>query len=489
MPSRRKFLAGAAVGLGAAALPIVRAGAAASGDEPTATPRRTAAARTPDRPNVVLILADDLGYGEVGAYGQQLMRTPTMDRLAAEGLTFTQAYANAPVCAPARCSLLTGMHTGHAAVRQNPFDGPQGSLGPGDTTFGEVLRAQGYRTACIGKWGFGPEKYGQPSSPAARGFDEFFGYITHAHAQQYYPTYLWDNGRKVRLTGNDGGAQTTYAPDLIQDRALRFLDGVGDDPFLLYLTPNLPHAPSAVPSLAPYEDRPWPRADRGHAAQVTRLDSYVGAVVDRLRRRGLADRTLVIVTSDNGPHEEKGVDPDRFNANGPLRGYKRNLYEGGIRVPFIAWSPGRVPPGVSTRPLAHIDILPTLAALSGAPAPKGIDGLTATPALTGHARAGHRPGHLYWYRNDKYTTPRADREEHGRMTHAAEAVRSGDWKAVRYAPGRDRTAPAREWQVELYDLAKDPSEKRDVAAKHPAVTDRLVRLMRTSWRAPQTTSR
>jgi len=484
VPSRRKFLAGAAAGLGVAALPMLRPDAATSGAAPAARPRTRAvpaAARAADRPNIVLIVADDLGYGEVGAYGQRLIRTPSIDRLAAEGLTFTQAYANAPVCAPARCSLLTGMHTGHAAVRENPFDGPQGSLGPGDTTFAEILRARGYRTACFGKWGFGPEKPGQPSSPEARGFDEFYGYITHGHAQKYHPRYLFHNGKRVRAHG-------AYAPDLIQERAMRFLKDAGDDPFLLYLTPNLPHAPSDVPNLAPYGDKPWPRADRGHAAQVTRLDAYVGAITALLRRRGLAERTIVLVTSDNGPHEEKGFDPDRFDANGPLRGYKRNLYEGGIRVPFIAWSPGRVPPGVSDRPLAHIDVLPTLAGLSGARAPR-TDGLSAVPALAGTRRTGHRPGHLYWYRNDKYATRRADRAEHGRMKHLAEAVRDGDWKAIRYAPGRDRTAPDRRWHVELYDLATDPGERHDVAGRHPKVADRLVRLMHESWRAPQHTTR
>jgi len=485
VPSRRTFLAGAAaVGLGVAALPVARSGANATGSGPAPAPSRAVhiANRTGDRPNIVLIVADDLGYGEVGAYGQRLMRTPTMDRLAAEGLTFTQAYANAPVCAPARCSLLTGMHTGHATVRENPFDGPQGALASGDTTFGEILRDQGYRTACFGKWGFGPETtHDQPSSPKARGFDEFYGYITHGQAQLYYPTHLWDNTTKVKLTGQ------AYAPDLIQRRALRFLDeaATGGDPFLLCLTPNLPHAPSAVPDLAPYADKPWPRPDRGHAAQVTRLDTYIGQVVDRLRRRGLDSNTIVIVTGDNGPHEEKGFDPDRFNANGPLRGYKRNLYEGGIRVPFIAWSPGRVKPGVSGRPLAHIDVLPTFAELAGAPAPKGVDGLSAVPVLHGTAdRDAVRPGHLYWYRDDKYTTPRANRVEQGRMKQAAEAVRDGDWKAVRYAPGRDRTVPDRLWQVELYDLAKDPGEKVDVAARHPDVARRMVRLMRGSWRTP-----
>jgi arylsulfatase A len=469
-PSRREFLAGSTTTLGAAALTT------------------SSAARSPvhpqDRPpNLVVILADDLGYGEVGAYGQRLIGTPRMDRLAAEGLRFTDAYAPAPVCAPSRCSLLTGLHTGHATVRANPFNGPQGSLVSTDTTFAEVLRTRGYRTACVGKWGFGPEQAGQPSHPNERGFEEFFGYITHHHAHQYYPHYLWHNGAKVPLPGNAGGRRGSYAPDLFRDHAVDFIGKHSAEPFLLYLTPNLPHAPGNVPTLGAYADRHWTIADKGHAEQVTLVDTLVGTVIDTLRARSLDQHTIVIVTSDNGPHEEGGVDPDRFNANGSLRGDKRNIYEGGIRIPFIAWAPGLVAPGTSTRPTSQIDLLPTLAELAGAPAPRDVDGLSIVPLLAG--RSGTRsPGHLYWYRNDPTATKREMRTDHGRSLRVAEAVRQGDWKAVRFAPGRDRSVADDRWQVELYNLRSDPAERFDVAAQHRDIAERLVGLMHASWTEP-----
>ncbi|MEU9421040.1 sulfatase-like hydrolase/transferase [Streptomyces sp. NPDC048272] len=368
MPSRRHFLAGSAAAVGLAALPQVAGAAPASAAEAT----------TP--PHLVVILADDLGYGDLGAYGQKLITTPRIDRLAAEGLRFTDAYAAAAVCAPSRAALLTGLHTGHAAVRANPDSGGQGGLGAGDTTFAEVLRARGYRTGLFGKWGFGPEAGEQPSHPGARGFEEFYGYIDHGHAHQYRPAYLWHNGARETLPAG------TYAPTAIAERALGFIDAhaAGPDPFLLFLTPNLPHAPSEIPDVGAYAARSWTQENKAHAAQISLLDAQVGAVVDRLTAHGIADRSVVLVASDNGPHEEGGVNPDLFDANGPLRGYKRNLYEGGVRVPLIAWSPGRIAPGtVSARPTPLYDLLPTLADLAGAPAPADIDGLSAAPALTG----------------------------------------------------------------------------------------------------------
>ncbi|WP_405706184.1 arylsulfatase [Streptomyces xanthophaeus] len=338
------------------------------------------------------MLADDLGYGELGAYGQKLIATPRLDRLATEGLRFTDAYATAAVCAPSRASLLTGLHTGHSPVCANPA-AAQGSLTSADTTFAEVLRARGYRTAVIGKWGFGPEAAGQDSHPAARGFEEFYGYIDHSHAHQYYPQYLWHNDAKETIAANAGGAKAVYAPDLLEQRALDFIDDNAAQPFLLLLTPNVPHAPSDVPDTSAYAGRTWSASNKGHAAQVSSFDSLVGKVVDRLRALGLEQDTVLLVTSDNGPHEEGGVDPDLFDANGPLRGYKRNLYEGGVRVPLIAWGPGRVRQGASNRITSLADVLPTLAELAGAPAPTDVDGLSAAPLLGGSAdsaRHGHR---------------------------------------------------------------------------------------------------
>ncbi|MEU6486846.1 sulfatase-like hydrolase/transferase [Streptomyces sp. NPDC046887] len=468
MPRRRTVLAGSAAALGLTALP----------DPSAATAATPASAVRP--PNVVLVLADDLGYGELGAYGQKLIATPRLDRLAAEGLRFTDAYSTAAVCAPSRCSLLTGLHTGHATVRANP-SGAQGALTAEDTTFAQVLKARGYRTAVIGKWGFGPEAAGQASHPTDRGFEEFYGYLTHGHAHQYYPEYLWHNGTKETIPVNAGGKQGAYAPELFARRALDFIDAHRAEPFLLLLTPNTPHAPSdKVPGSEAYAGRGWSAANQGHAAQVTFLDTLVGRVVDRLRAHGLERDTVLLVTSDNGPHEEGGANPELFDSNGPLRGYKRNLYEGGIRVPLIAWGPGRVTAGTIARPTPLTDLLPTLAELGGAPAPADTDGLSAAPLLAGGTDAA-RHGHLYWFRDEQGVTSRANKEDQGRATWLAEAVRRENYKAVRFAPVRDHSLPDDQWQVELYDLATDPGERSDVAGRHPSTAAALVALMRSSW--------
>ncbi|MEU3062299.1 sulfatase-like hydrolase/transferase [Streptomyces subrutilus] len=472
MPSRRHFLAGSAAAAAGLAAAVPQPPAAAAGaDGP-------AAAAPAGPPHLVVILADDLGYGDLGAYGQKLITTPRLDRLAAEGLRFTDAYAAAAVCAPSRAALLTGLHTGHAAVRANPDSGGQGGLGAGDTTFAEVLRARGYRTGLFGKWGFGPEAGDQPSHPGARGFEEFYGYIDHGHAHQYYPAYLWHNGAREPV------AAGTFAPDEIVRRALGFIDAhaAGPDPFLLFLTPNLPHAPSEVPDVGAYASTSWTQANKAHAAQISLLDAQVGAVVDRLAAHGVAERTVVLFASDNGPHEEGGVNPDLFDANGPLRGYKRNLYEGGVRVPLIAWAPGRIAPGTtSARPTPLYDVLPTLAELAGAPAPADVDGLSAAAVLGGAAALAPLHDHLYWYRDEQGVTGRADAADGGRARRVAEAVRKDRWKAVRFAPARDRTAPDAQWRFELYDLAADPGEQRDLAAANPAVVADLTARLRASW--------
>ncbi|MFG2749061.1 sulfatase-like hydrolase/transferase [Streptomyces xanthophaeus] len=483
MSSRRTFLTGSAAALGAAAgVPATAAAAQVPGapDGAGAAAGAAAEAAAGTRPpNIVVVLADDLGYGELGAYGQKLIATPRLDRLATEGLRFTDAYSTAAVCAPSRASLLTGLHTGHSTVRANPA-AAQGSLTSADTTFAEVLRARGYRTAVIGKWGFGPEAAGQDSHPAARGFEEFYGYIDHSHAHQYYPQYLWLNDAKKTIAANAGGAKAVYAPDLLEQRALDFIDDNAAQPFLLLLTPNVPHAPSDVPDTSAYAGRTWSASNKGHAAQVSYFDSLVGKVVDRLRALGLEQDTVLLVTSDNGPHEEGGVDPDLFDANGPLRGYKRNLYEGGVRVPLIAWGPGRVRQGASSRITSLTDVLPTLAELAGAPAPTDVDGLSAAPLLGGSADSA-RHGHLYWFRDERGVTSRANAQDNKRATWLAEAVRQDNWKAVRFAPQRDHDLPDAQWQVELYDLATDLGETRNVVDKHPAKVSELVALMRSSW--------
>ncbi|MDO0938040.1 sulfatase-like hydrolase/transferase [Streptomyces sp. DG2A-72] len=484
MPSRRRFLTGAA----AAPVALAAATACEAGDEAQPAQLNKPAAAMPaaqgpasGRLNFVVILADDLGYGELGSYGQKLIHTPRLDALAAEGLRFTEAYAPAPVCAPSRCSLLTGLHSGHSTVRENPWGpGGQGALTDRDFTFAEALRALGYRTGIIGKWGFGPELPDQPSHPNSRGFEEFYGYIGHGHAHDYFPEYLWHNGTRQEIPENKGGAREVYAPHLIQDRALSFINAHQSEPFLLYLAPTVPHAPSQDPDDGEYADRPWTGPNKRHAAQVTSFDTLVGSVTDRLTELGIADRTIVLVTSDNGPHEEGGTDPELFNGNGPLRGIKRNLYEGGIRVPLIAWSPQHVRSGTTDRPTPLTDLLPTLADLAGAPAPTDVDGLSLAPLLRGSKDAA-RHDSLYFYRNHANITPRSDAFDLGRGRRLAEALRRGDLKAVRFAPGQNRRAPDDQWDVELYDLAKDPGELHDLAAARPAQADELVKLMRESW--------
>jgi arylsulfatase A len=483
--SRRGFLAGSTAALAA----VPGQAVAASSDPAWSGIRR-------DRPNLVVIMADDLGRGEIGPFGQQQIRTPNLDRMAAEGIRFTDYYSGAPVCAPSRSVLLTGLHIGHAPVRENPPGGAGSDLplGPADVTFGEVLQAAGYRTGLFGKWGFGPEAGDQPSHPNAKGFAEFFGHMSHLHAQEYYPTYLWDNGIRIELPENANGAKQIFGPDLFVARGLDFIERHRGEPFLLYFSPNLPHAPHEVPSLGPYENEPWPEHVKIHAAQVTRLDDHIGQIVNKLRELGIAENTIVFFFSDNGPHEAGNpqMDPNFFDANGPLRGYKRNLYEGGIRSAMIAWAPGRLqhPGSVIDHSWAAWDLLPTLADLAHAEPADGVDGLSMRHLLTGAPWLAPEHEYLFWSRIKELpgSSPQADAEEGGRLTHAADAVRFGRWKAIRIAPGVDHSAPDDEWDLELYDLRKDEGETIDVSVDRPRVARRAVRYMKEAWVEPGTQS-
>ncbi|MBX6313470.1 MAG: arylsulfatase [Isosphaeraceae bacterium] len=413
-----------------------------------------AAAAEGRKPNILFILADDLGYGDLGCYGQRQIRTPNLDRLAAEGMRFTQCYAGSTVCAPSRCCLMTGLHTGHARVRGNALV----PLQPEDVTVAEVLKAAGYATGLVGKWGLGEP--GTTGVPNRQGFDEFFGYLNQHHAHNYYPEFLWKNETKYPLAGNvekDNIAtkRVQYSPDLFVREAIGFLDRHEDGPFFLYLAPTLPHANNErgraegngmeVPSDAPYSDRPWPPPQKNHAAMITRLDGDVGKVLDHLRQLGLERDTIVFFSSDNGPHKEGGADPEFFRSSGPLRGFKRAMYDGGIRVPMIVRWPDHVPAGTTSEQIwAFWDFLPTAAELAGTSAPGGLDGLSIVPTLLGQ---GTQPQHdfLYW-----------EFHEGG----FKQAVRTGDWKAVRLAPGKP---------LELYDLKTDPGETRNIADQHPDV--------------------
>jgi len=423
----------------------------------------------PPRPNLVLILADDAGIGDFGCYGQQKIRTPNIDRLAAEGLRFTQFYAGGAVCVPSRCALMTGKHLGHAALRENVTQ----PLPPEESTLAELLRSAGRRTACIGKWALGNSV--RQGSPLEQGFDTYFGFIDQVQAHRYFPGFLLRDDQRVPFADNER-ARTRYSQALFTDEALRFLEANRERPFFLYLAYCLPHADLDVPeeSIAPYRAAGWPETpyvERGerlyndqptpraaYAGMVSRLDQEVGRVLDRLRELDLERDTLVVFSSDNGPSREGGGDPDFFDSNGPFRGGKGELYEGGLRAPFLARWPGRIAPGTSDLACASWDVLATCAELAGFPVPQGNDGLSLAPTLLG--RPGEQVVHeyLYW-------------EHMPRGASHSQALRRGDWKALRLG------VQARSPRVELYDLATDPGEANDQAAAKPEVVAELTGLM------------
>jgi arylsulfatase A len=432
-----------------------------------------AARRPAQLPNVVLIMADDLGYGELGCYGQEHIETPRIDALARDGLRFTAFYSAAPVCAPARASLLTGLHGGHAFVRDNHEVKPEGqiALPEGTLTMGNALQAAGYETAAIGKWGLGAP--GSSGEPNAQGFDHWFGYLCQREAHDFYPTHLWRDGERVELEGNVRGnkGKVHHSQDLLMDEAEAFLRGSHEQPFLLYVPFTLPHLALQPEDedLAPYAGRfpeepydgkrgylPHPTPRAAYAAMISRLDADVGRIVDWLEELGLAENTLVLVTSDNGPtHDVGGVDTNFFNSAGPLRGRKGSVYEGGIRVPMVAYWPGHVPQGTTTdRPAVLYDVLPTLLDLANAPIPGDIDGHSFAPTLLGRAQAP--APFLLW-------------EFHG--YGGQQAVREGRWKLLRRNLRKGPEA------FELYDLESDLGEQNDVAGRHPDVVARLAALL------------
>jgi len=398
------------------------------------------------KPNIIFILADDLGYGDVGCYGQKLIQTPNIDNLAAEGVRFTQCYAGGTVCAPSRCCLMTGLHSGHGFVRGNAPGYNEGRvLRPEDVTVGDILKAAGYATGIVGKWGLGePDTTGLPNK---KGFDYWFGYLDQVHAHEYYTDYLWRNEEKVVLKGNLDGKQTEYSNDLFIAEALDFIKRGKDKPFFLYHAGTLPHGKFQVPSLEPYADKPWPPTQKAYAAMVTRLDTYVGRIMALLKELGLDENTIVFFSSDNGPAAREG-DWAMFNSAGPFRAKKGDLYEGGIRAPMIVRWPGKIRPNtVSEQVWAFWDFLPLAAELAGAKAPSGIDGISMLPALLRKPQQSHE--FLYW--------------EH----HAggfSQAVRMGDWKGIRFG----LNGP-----LELYSLREDVGEKTDVAAAHPDTVKKI----------------
>jgi arylsulfatase A-like enzyme len=440
--TRRQFLATSAA---AAALPA------------------QAAAQT-RKPNIIFILADDLGYGDLGCYGQKRIDTANIDRLAAEGMRFTDCYAGATVCAPSRSCLMTGTHTGHTRVRGNssPTVG-RVALRPEDITVAEVLKKAGYRTGLFGKWGLGEAN--TTGRPTEKGFDEFFGYLNQTHAHSYYPDHLWHNDEQIFLPGNLAGGKREYSHDLIAARALEFVRDSKDQPFFLYFALTTPHANNEagrflgdgmeVPDYAPYSEENWPTTEKGFAAMVTRMDRDIGRLMALLKALNLDENTIVMFSSDNGPHREGGHEPEFFGSQGGLRGIKRDLYEGGIRVPSIARWPGKIEAGqTSDQVWAFWDLLPTAAEIAGAQPPAGIDGISMLPAMLGKPQKDHE--YLYW-------------EFFERGFH--QAVRKGNWKAVRH--GLDGP-------VELYDLDNDLQETRDVASDNAAIVRQMEEILRTA---------
>ena len=422
------------------------------------------------QPNIIYILADDLGYGDLGCFGQKKIKTPNLDKMAAEGMRFTNHYAGSTVCAPSRCTLMTGKHTGHARIRGNALV----ALEPEDKTIPELLKTAGYATALVGKWGLG--EAGSAGVPTKKGFDSFFGYLNQIKAHNYYPEYLWRNEEKVFLNNEVkvadrgyakgiGGASTKridYSHDLFTQEAHKIIQAHSESPFFLYLAYTIPHANDEhwilnthgmeVPDYGAYKDKDWPEAEKGYAAMVSRMDRDIGALLQQLADLGLEKNTLVIFTSDNGQHKEGLNDPDFFDSNGPLRGIKRDLYEGGIRVPMIARWPGVIAAGTTSElPSAFWDMMPTFAEAAGIKAPDDSDGVSIMPTLKGESKRQKKHDFMYWEFHERGAT--------------AQAVRMGKWKAVRHDP---------KGPIELYDLSVDSAESNNVAAEHKDVLEKII---------------
>jgi arylsulfatase A-like enzyme len=415
----------------------------------------------PHPPNIIFILADDLGYGELGCYGQKRIKTPNIDKLAADGIRFTQCYAGTTVCAPSRSCLMTGQHSGHTRIRGNDAY----PLRPEDVTVAEVLKSAGYSTGIIGKWALGLAD--TTGTPGKKGFDEFFGFISQTHAHDYFPTNIWRNEDIILLDANTNNQKRVYIHDQFTMAATNFVRISKDLPFFLYLAYTIPHAHNEwtkvtgngmeVPSDEPYSKENWPQPEKNKAAMITRMDRDIGRLLDTLKRHKLETNTVIFFASDNGPHDEGGAKAAFFNGSGPLRGIKRDLYEGGIRVPMIVRWTGTIKAGqVSDFPWAFWDFLPTAAEIAGARAkiPTNIDGQSVLPTLLGQSQKPHE--FFYWEFHEK---------------GSKQAVRTGDWKAVRLALDKP---------LELYDLKNDLGETNNVAAAHPEVIAKIEAYLKTA---------
>ncbi len=432
------------------------------------------------QPNIIFLLADDLGYGDIGCYGQQKIATPNIDQLAKEGLSCTQFYSASPVCAPARTSFMTGLHTGHTPVRGNKTIGLEGQTALPDSTitFPMLLQKKGYNTAAFGKWGLG--FIGTSGEPTKKGFDMFYGYNCQAKAHNYYPDHLWQNSLKIDFENNPD-EHTVYSADLIHKKALDYLANQNSKPFFLFLPYTLPHGDLSVPHDSIYQFyvtkfneapllkpsnykakegkwfEPYPHA--AFAAMVARFDKFVGEINATLKSKGIEENTIFIFTSDNGPHSEDGGDPKYFNSTAGYRGIKRDVYEGGIREPFIAKWRGKIKANTkSDFAFALWDMFPTFLNIAGVKSPQKIDGISVLPLLLNKPQTPHKS--LYWELGE---------------AGSKQAVRMGDWKAIRLNVIKNNNSP-----VELYNIKDDPFEKNNVASSYPDIVEKLIKLLEES---------
>ena len=451
----------------------------------------TSTASSAEKPNIIFILADDLGYGDLGCFGQTTFSTPNIDSLAATGMRLTRHYAGSTVCAPSRCVLMTGKHTGHASVRGNNAV----LLKPGEVTLASKLKATGYRTGCFGKWGIGhpPPR----TDPNDHGFDDFYGYVNMFHAHNFYPEFLIKNGKLDPLenvlddewvTKEDYGlgeakegagvakVKKVYAPDRFTEEALHFIDENAESPFFLYYALNMPHANNEagrppyhdgmeVPDHGEFASKDWPQPEKGFAQMIQKIDNYVGRIVNRIEKHGLTDNTLIIFTSDNGPHSEGRHEVEYFDSNGILRGQKRDLYDGGVRVPTIAKWPGKIEVGSESDLLSGFqDMMPTLGDIAGYETPTDTDGISILPTLLGKEDQQTKQEYLYWEFLEK---------------GGKKGVATKKWKAVMLGTLAKTPQP-----IELYDLVNDPSETNNIANQHPETVKQMKQWILESSDAP-----
>ena len=441
------------------------------------------------RPNIIYIMVDDLGYGDLGCYAQQEIRTPNIDRLALQGMRFTDHYAGHTVCRPSRLVLWLGQHVGHTGLIGNRAR----SLTSKEQTVGQLLKGAGYATGGVGKWALGhvdePSEIDNPGHPNRNGFDYWYGYMNQSNAHNYYPTFLWENDRQVPLPGNVidpvpagrgrvSSKRVSYSHDFITEAAFRFIKRNRDHPFLLHVHWTIPHANNEggrvtgdgmeVPDYGIYTDKDWPNPEKGYAAMISRMDADVGRMMELLNECEIDEKTLVLFTSDNGPHNEGGHSHEFFNSNGELTGFKRSMHEGGIRVPLIARWPGKIAPGtVSDHPSAFYDFLPTACELAGVEPPKEIDGISYLPTLLGGPERQKKHEYLYWASEEGATSV---------------GVRYQQWKLVQYPapkkPSQKKQDPDRGPTWRLYDLTEDLGERNNLAEQHPEVVNTILALLR-----------